>query len=108
MKIIGLVLISIFSISCNKIKNAPYCIQEKTENFKSNSICEEGSKVKEYKFQGEIVYLFENGNCGADIASGVFDSECNELGWIGGFTGNTKINGEEFSNARYRRTIWRQ
>ena len=108
MKVICLILLSIFTISCNKIGNSPDCIQEKINDFKKTAFCEDGSKVKEYKLQGEIVYLFENGNCGADLASGVFDSECNELGWIGGLTGNTEINGVEFSTANYRKTIWSQ
>lgn len=108
MKLSYLVLMSFFIISCNKMEDIPDCIQERIEDFETNSICDDGSSVKEYKFQGEIVYLFENGNCGADLASRVFDSECNELGWIGGISGNTEINGEEFSNASYRKTVWKQ
>ena len=108
MKVLYIALLSFLFISCNKIKNTPNCIQEKILTFKNNSICEKGSKIIEYKFQGEIVYVFKNGNCGADLASGVFDIECNALGELGGFAGNTEINGEDFLNARFRKTIWKQ
>ena len=75
--------------------------------FSNNSlICEHGANVKEYIFQGQTVFVFDIGYCGADLSSGVVDNNCNLIGTLGGFLGNTKINGEEFSYAKYVRTVW--
>jgi hypothetical protein len=83
----------------------PNCIIEEIADFKETSICEDAS-VKEYKFQGEIVYVF-NSACCCDMQSPVLDYHCNVLGALGGIAGNTKMNnGEDFSSAKYRRTVW--
>jgi len=75
--------------------------------FSNNSlICQHGANVQQYAFQGQTVFVFDMGICGADLTSDVVDSECNLLGRLGGFVGNTIINGEEFSNAKYIRTVW--
>lgn len=53
------------------------------------------------------VYVFNIGNtCGADMSSDVIDAECNNLGYLGGFDGNWEINGEDFSNAIFVKTVW--
>lgn len=62
--------------------------------------------MDEYEFQGKRVYTFFQGNCGADMATGVVDDKCKSLGSLGGITGNTKINGEDFSNAKFKKTVW--
>jgi Domain of unknown function (DUF6970) len=75
--------------------------------FSNNSlICEHGPNVTEYIFQGQTVFVFDMGYCGADLSSEVVDNNCNSIGFLGGFLGNTRINGEEFSNAKYIATIW--
>jgi len=38
----------------------------------------------------------------------VMSSDCVSLGFLGGFIGNTKINGEEFSSATFIKTIWQK
>ncbi len=40
------------------------------------------------------------------MASEVIDSDCNSLGFLGGISGNTEINGEDFSNAIIQSTTW--
>ena len=88
-------------------ENTPNCIIEKIETLKKNSICNDPS-VKEYNFQMKVVYVIGQGSCGADISAGVFDNDCNGIGELGGITGNTIINGEEFSNAEFIRLIWKK
>ena len=85
----------------------PACIESKVETFSilGNS-CETGASVKEYSFQGKLVYVFSMGSCGADLFANVFDADCNILGNLGGIIGSTTINGVEFSTAVYKRTIW--
>ena len=62
--------------------------------------------VKKYKFQGKTVYVFDQGTCGADFTSAVIDENCNILGYLGGFIGNTKIKNEEFSHAIMLKKVW--
>jgi len=62
--------------------------------------------VKQYIFQGQTAFVFEIGACGADLTSDVVDNECKLLGRLGGFIGNTIINGDDFSDAQYVRTVW--
>jgi len=106
------VLLSCFLIlSCKTQKKAevvestPACINKAIEIF-SKSGCEKGMNVKEYTFQRKQVYVFDQGNCGNDMTSEVLDNSCKNLGFLGGFTGNVKINGEDFSNAVFVKTIW--
>lgn len=96
--------------ACKKsnLEKAPECIQNKIEEFEKNeSTCTDGAKVDEYKFIEKTVYVFDPGLCGDDMASDVYDSNCEYLGFLGGFIGNDTINGERFSNqAIFQETIW--
>ena len=104
-----LILTAINITSCNKPKieeNTPKCIENLIVNFDKEQTCKEGVNVKKYTFQEKIVYVFNPGECGADMTSEVYDSECNSLGFLGGLSGNTEINGEEFSSSTYISTVW--
>jgi len=97
-------------VSCAKEqveKAVPDCIKSKIEDFSKSEACEQTATVKEYTFQSQTVYVFDPGTCGADMASNVVDSQCNTLGMLNGYAGNTKINGEDFSHATFIRTIWK-
>lgn len=97
--------------SCNKLDieaGTPKCIENKIKSFNKTPICD-NADVTEHIFQGKTVYVFNPGNtCGADMTSEVIDSDCNSLGLLGGFSGNTTINGEKFSNASFVKTIWKK
>jgi hypothetical protein len=86
-------------------RGTPRCIKSKIRSFE-NECCATGADVKEYTFQNRKVYVFNSGNCGADMSSPVYDDACNELGQLGGITGNNTINGESFSTAMFEKTIW--
>lgn len=97
-------------VACSKLeikKGIPKCVSTKIQEFSKETTCGDAN-VKEYLFQGVTVYVFDYGTCGADFANPVIDSDCKELGYLGGITGNTKINGEEFSTATYLRTVWKK
>jgi len=98
--------LSILSFSSCKKTESSACINSKIEIFKNGDICETTANIKKYKFQNKDVYVFDSGNCGADMTSSVIDINCNILGYLGGITGNTKINNEDFSNAIFIKTIW--
>jgi hypothetical protein len=102
-----MVVVSIIA-GCKKstdVEETPACLEESISVFQAYA-CDTGAAVKEYKFQGKTVYALEPGNCGADMQTEVIDSVCTSLGALGGLTGNTKINGKEFSTAIYIRTVW--
>jgi len=101
-----LILMTILFSSCKKEKRIPSCINNKVNEFKNIISCNTGSNVKQYEFQSKLVYVFDPGTCGADMSSEVLDENCNVLGYLGGITGNTTIDGLDFSNANYKSTIW--
>jgi hypothetical protein len=105
-----LLLVMSMAAACNKqgiAKGTPSCVKQKIKTFEKQAACSDAS-VKEYTFQGKTVYVFEPGTCGADMTSEVISSGCSSLGFLGGFTGNTKINGEDFSKAEFVETVWKK
>lgn len=104
-----LVIISFIS-SCTRFeieKDTPKCVKDEIIEFNKSQTCSD-IKVDEYTFQGISVFVFDSGTCGADMQSSAKDSECNSLGDIGGFVGNTEINGESFENAIFVKNIWKK
>lgn len=99
-------LIGFILSSCSNSK-IPACINKRIISFEKEA-CSEGAQVEQYLFQSKTVFVFQPGNCGADMAAHVVDSNCTDLGFLGGIMGNTKINGEEFSQARLIKTTWKK
>ena len=92
-------------VGCKKNVLVSDCINSKIDEFKMSPVCNNAS-VKEYEFQDKLVYVFYVGNC-PDGGAAVWDGDCNFLGTLGGFVGNTKIDEVVFeTNAKYKRTIW--
>jgi hypothetical protein len=99
------VFIVCFLFGCKKDEETPACMQSKINQLNAFA-CDHGAFVKQYKFQKNIVYTLYPGDCMSDAQSEVIDNNCNTMGYLGGFTGNTQINGEEFSHAVYLKTVW--
>lgn len=95
-------------VACKKENDTPQCIDKKVEEFKLTVSCSVGTNVKEYEFQSKRAFVFDPGTCGADMTSEVLDENCNNIGYLGGIAGNTKINGEDFSNAKLKRTLYQR
>ena len=85
----------------------PACLSGSIENFKKIDAACPDRFVEEYTFQGKTVYVLRHGTCGADMTDEVIDANCKSLGMLGGFAGNTRINGESFSSAKLKRVVWR-
>lgn len=104
----SLVTIALFA-SCKKRNNVaevPDCLNERIDVFDSTYNCDQ-SKVDQYIFQQNTVYVFDPGVCGwADMAAEVVDQNCNTIGYLGGLIGNGTINGEDFSHATFIKTVW--
>jgi hypothetical protein len=64
--------------------------------------------VDEYIFQNQFVYVFDGGTYMPDNDAPVYNQSCEQIGSLGGFTGNTKIQGVEFSEAVFQETIWKK
>lgn len=100
----------LFFSSCKKLDIAdgtPQCIKKEIRSLEKGASCSD-AQVDEFEFQSETVYVFSPGSCGADMAAPVLDSKCNSKGQLGGFAGNTKIDGQEFSTAKFIRTVWKK
>jgi hypothetical protein len=108
--IISFLISLLFFASCKKLDIAngtPHCVKRKIRNFEKQASCAD-AHVDQYEFETETVYVFSEGTCGADMSAAVIDSKCNSKGQLGGIVGNTKINGQEFSTAKFIKTVWKK
>lgn len=108
-KIFTLLILSLLTmVACEKEDfGLSDCLDNKIKEFKNSEYaCDNGANVKEYRFKGEIVYVFDPGLCGADMTSEVIDQDCNFLGYLGGIVGNVMIDGTDFSESVFIRIIW--
>ena len=90
--------------------DVPTCIEEKIDEFKmSADPCNQsGPSVIEYRFQGELVYAFDMGQCISDGSSTIYDAECVEICILGTIVGITDCKDEPFDNAIEVRVLWQQ
>ena len=107
---IALLLALTAGVGCKKeeiLTGSSNCLENEIAKADRMALCDDPS-IEEYLFQGKTVYVSHPGTCGADMASPVFDADCKSLGSLGGFMGNTRINGEDFSSATFVRTVWKK
>lgn len=108
---ISLILFFLFA-SCRNpdiASGIPSCIYKEINTGSRNADWFVGS-VKEYQFQGRMVYAFEPDiRRIADGSTTIKDNDCNTLCNVGGFAGpanNQCLGGNFFKDAVYKRTIW--
>lgn len=88
-------------------KDAPECLNSKISELKANRCG--NSYIAEYQFQGNTVYVLNDGLCYPDAAESVLDSSCAVLGIIGGIANLQEINGEIFyDKAQFVKYVWQQ
>jgi hypothetical protein len=109
-KISGFILLAssllLLAFQCGKGDDlVASCVQDKIGVF-STEACPSGATVKSYNFQSNTVYVFDFGPCGADMALPVLNNYCDTLGFLGGFSGNTIINNQDFASAEFLHTVW--
>jgi hypothetical protein len=87
----------------------PKCIYKEINQNSKNPDWMVGS-IKEYQFQGKLVYSFEPDTRKiADGSTAIKDADCNTLCNVGGFGGMAinQCNGDNFfKTAVYKRMIW--
>jgi hypothetical protein len=92
----------------NTSDSTPSCVSEDIVKISNNENAIEPI-VNRYIFQEKTVYLIDDGMGQLDSQSKITDSNCNELGYLGGMMGNTKINGEDFfATAIHVKTVWKK
>jgi hypothetical protein len=86
----------------------PECMDQLIQEFENDvNFCETGKSVYRYVFQNQFVYVFNPGDCGADMMSNVYDEECNLICSLGGIAGIILCNDENFSQGATDETlIW--
>jgi hypothetical protein len=106
------ILLSLIVSACHNhdiASGIPKCIYKEI-NTNSKSTDWMTGVVKEYEFQGKLVYAFEPDTRKiADGATTIKDANCNKLCNVGGFGGLAinQCNGDNFfKTAVYKRTIW--
>jgi hypothetical protein len=104
---LSLLSLAFLTWSCGtRLQGGPPCLPAALDAFQT-WCCASSAHVDEYQFQGQPVYLFEPGTCGADMPTYVLDAQCDTLGFLGGFAGFTQIQGLDFaSNSSFQGTIW--
>lgn len=100
--------LALFFSSCERYDTPgpyPSCLEAIIKETAERS-CEGTASIKEYLFQGKLVYYIDPGNCSSDQGYQVLDTDCAVIGILGTIAGITDINGEDFRNATFTRTIW--
>lgn len=105
---IGLLLSSCGKIEQSSNTTIPSCLNSKLINWEVHFGCKSGNSLNQYSIKGKTFFVLEPGNCGADMAALVIDTNCNEIGYLGGIGGNNlkTIYGEEMANSFFVKTIW--
>jgi hypothetical protein len=95
-------------LGCGKsdLSNTPPCLT-KTIYFINTYIGRCPATIVEYEFQNKIVYYVDPGSCSEDQEFLILNSNCDTIGYLAGFAGNSIINGEDFyRKARILRAVW--
>ncbi|HQQ95265.1 MAG TPA: hypothetical protein PLQ93_11965 [Bacteroidia bacterium] len=108
LAIAGMLLFDLVSCKMSKEESRiSKGLQHEVDAFSRASLCKD-AEVKEMRFQSAAVFVFDEGTCIKDKESRVLNVEGKELGRLGGFSGNTLINHEDFSSAVPVKVIWRK
>lgn len=102
--------IVVFLISCSKEDQVclPGCIVAEIGRI-AEAPCDDTANITRYRFQGSSVYVLDPGYCADDQSYDVINSSCEIIGRLGGFVGNTKINGIAFyENAELLAVVWKK
>lgn len=100
--------IALFGLSacdkdCDHPDDLPLCIQAQLAVF-STQACE-GASLRSYRFQGETVYVFFDGECISDAGAYVFDEDCEALCTLLGIAHLTECNGDDFFETATEETV---
>lgn len=83
----------------------PECIKEKAK-IQTKEVKSTYASILEYEFQNKILYVFDLQAGETDSKADIYDSDCRFYGYLGGPEKNKVINGEDFTNAVFKRRVW--
>mgnify|MGYP006924557903 CR=1 FL=1 len=90
--------------------DVPQCIVDMINDFAETAIIDCNPTIKpsviSYRFQNEIVYAFDMGNCISDGSVEVFNGNCERICVLGTIIGITECRGEPFDNAVKLEVLW--
>lgn len=85
----------------------PECLSDQIERFQKEQEDCTGAFIAKYSFEGLILYGFNDGQCIADGALGLWDESCNFYCTIGGIAALDECDGVNFfQNAERLDLIW--
>ena len=97
--------LSLINLNCKKGDCYPDCISDQIKEVEKTDL--PGANISEYLFQGHNVYYVFKGYS-PDAQYAVINTNCELLGYLEGFIGNTIINGEDFiKNAKLIKVVWK-
>ena len=100
MRIFTILFVFSFAfISCgddSSIEDLPLCIQDELNTNFIPSACPGSGNLALWRFRGEDVYCFAYGDCIFDSWADIYDADCNYICLLGGATGNTICDGDDW------------
>lgn len=105
-----LIAIILFSVlGCKRDETlVTKCLKDKI-SFLEKHYCDNTANISKYIFQNEFVYLIDPGFCADDQSYEIINSNCEVLGTLAGFIGNTKINGVDFyEKSKFVSVVWQK
>ena len=102
-------LVFIFSLiilfACSD--DTPECLEDRITQFQTDQADCPMASIKKYKFQGEILYGFSDGNCIADGGTILLNEACQQFCFVGGIASLSDCEGVNFfQNAEELELIW--
>jgi hypothetical protein len=112
-KMLVLLMTSVLAVSCDKEcgkEDLSTCLQQKVELYKNDATenpCPNYG-IKEYRFEGNRVYVFGSPGCIADGVDIVLNARCDTICNLGGLIGNINCSSKIFyDHAVFIRDIWK-
>ena len=99
------ILLILTTLSCTE--SEPSCIDERIMQFQESQGKCLGATVQKFRFQGQILYGFTDGQCISDGGTSLVDEDCNNFCFIGGIAALTECDGIPFAqNSELLETLW--
>lgn len=109
MKYLFALLFAGLMISCNDDEETPECILTLSDEFATTAcsgVGELSGDLTIWRFDGEDVYCFNEGDCIADAQALIYDEDCFQICTLGGPDGNDVCRGLVWSqNATLAETV---
>ena len=109
MEKLSFCLLLIFTIlSCDNEDEYPSCLTPIISDLTAHH-CDSTAHISKYRLKGDILFVIDPGRCWDHQAYDVLNSDCEVIGFLQGFSGNSMINGVDFyEQAKLISVIWHE